>query len=78
MEWEDIKGNIIFIIGGMIAALFIFGLKDKPKNAFSGINKVGVYICLIAGVISLISLVFNSHTISHETSCRISWMKILD
>lgn len=58
MNWEDIKGNVTFIVFGIIAVLFLFGLKDEPKNAFSGIYKGGMYIFLVAGIWGLISLLY--------------------
>jgi hypothetical protein len=60
MEWENIKGNVIFIIGGLIAALLIFGLENKQTDLLSRIHTLGAYLVLIIGIINFIVLLYKT------------------
>ncbi|MCU7522744.1 MAG: hypothetical protein HF308_16870 [Ignavibacteria bacterium] len=58
MEWENIKGNVTLIILGILAALLIFGIKDKQTDALSRAHAWGVYILLFTGILNFIVLLY--------------------
>lgn len=58
MEWENLIGNIIFILFGIMAAFFLFGFKDEQKTFFTGYNRFTAYIMLYAGVLNLIVFIY--------------------
>jgi hypothetical protein len=58
MEWDNLIGNIIFVLFGIMAAFFLFGFKDEQETFFTGYNKFIAYIILSAGVINLIVILY--------------------
>lgn len=58
MDWENLIGNIIFIIAGLLAVLYLYELENQRESVYYGINKYLAYIMLLSGVLNFIVLLY--------------------
>lgn len=58
MEWENLIGNIIFIIVGIFTILYLDELEGQRESVYYGINKFVAYIMLLSGVLNFIVLLY--------------------